>query len=150
GAYAVLPLSVFFTVSIQPDGPSLTFAFAALYHLILALRPDARAAVLLKAPIGKHEAAFLFFTTLLLLTKVSNAYVGAPLAYLLVSSAGWRSLLRPRTWIWGAIILLLTAAWYYYAKHSSSWTFGIWDDHARDNKWSNWKNISDVAAWRRI
>jgi hypothetical protein len=148
GTYAALPLSVFFTISIQPDGPALTFAFAAIYHLAALLGDSTPEAVFGWGAPRKHEIAFVVSAALLLLTKLSNAYVGLPLLFLLVHYAGWRAVLYPRPLVWLALTLSCTVGWYYYSKQVSLWSFGIWGDSS--SKWSGWDSVLDSAAWTRF
>lgn len=137
--FALLPMSVFFTASIQPEGPVLLLAFAFLYHL----------ASYLQRPRLLHEVLLVLCGALMLLTKISYAFVGLPVVYLLWQAGGWRRLLHPRSLVWGALILGLSGAWYYYIHETNTWSWGIWPNTG-NGKWSTLSLIRDGKNWDRF
>jgi hypothetical protein len=140
-AFGAAPLAIFFTRSPQPDGHSLSFAIGTVLCLERYLNSRRTRDIALTG----------VFAAVLLLSKVSNAYLGIVLVYMVVSRAGWGGLLRDvRLWIAGSAALAVAALWYWHA-HSFPWTFGIWRaDEPLDRKFSDLAVLSDVASWRRL
>src|SRR5690606_715699 len=138
-SYATLPIAVFFTVSIQPEGPGMFAAFATLYHVAAFVRSRRR----------RDEILGVVACCFMLATKLSFAYVLLPCAYLVLASEGWKALRTPRYWIWLVIIVGSAAAWYGYIRQTAAWSFGIWD-HATDDKWSTWKSLANPAIYWRL
>jgi 4-amino-4-deoxy-L-arabinose transferase-like glycosyltransferase len=131
--FSVLPLSIFFTRTPQPDGPALLFTCAFLFHLERWLQND-------KTSDGALSAVF---GALVFLIKISNAFLFFPAIYLIVRRHGWLgSLKRGRHWIWGIAILIPVVGWYAAASRHP-WTFGIWQD-----KYSTWAMFTDPKIWR--
>jgi Dolichyl-phosphate-mannose-protein mannosyltransferase len=136
--YSVLPLGVFFTKSIQPDGPSLAVAFAFLFYLTRWLSTRGRA----------DEVLVLGLGALLLAMKLPNAYVGAPAAYLIWERDGLRKLVRsPRYWLWVAAVCSVPIAWSLKTHAEAGWSFGIW---GRDTKWTDIGQWFDAPTWLRL
>ncbi len=138
--FSFLPVSIFFTRTIQPDGPSLLFAAAFLLFLSRVSRNTRGKLVLLAAALSG---------ALLLLTKVSNAYVALPGLYLVLTRMGWKRALRDiGLWLVLAGILIPNIAWYAHA-HGFGWTFGIWGDGV-DNKFSNQGLLLSTKTWKDL
>ncbi|WP_246099100.1 ArnT family glycosyltransferase [Persicimonas caeni] len=138
-ALCLLPLSIYFTRTIQPDGPSLFFGIAFLYHLLVWLEDDRLADAVLSG----------VFATLVLLLKLSNGFLVFPALYLFISRKGLVGALRtPQYWLWGVAILVPVAAWSLYA-HDFPWTFGIWGNRS-GSKFTDWQIFSDPATWRKL
>jgi hypothetical protein len=138
-AFALLPLSIYFTRTPQPDGPSLALAAACLYH---ATRfADART--------WRQAALAGTFGALLVLQKISNGYVGFVAAYIVLSQVGVRTALRDRK-VWAIVLAVLVPVglWHLHAR-SFAWTFGVWGDGA-DNKFSGASLLLNVARWREL
>jgi hypothetical protein len=140
-AFAAAPMGIFFTRSPQPDGHSLSFAIGSVLVLERYLNR------------GRNRDALLtcLFVAVLLLSKVSNAYLGILLAYMALSRLGMRGLLRDwRLWLAGALACAVTAAWYWHA-HSFAWTFGIWRaDEPLDKKFADVQAFADPESWKRL
>lgn len=137
--YATLPLAVFFTVSIQPEGPGMLAAFATLYHVAAFMRFRRR----------RDEIIAVAAGCFMLATKLSFAYVLLPCVYLVLASDGWKALRSPRYWVWLTLVIGSALAWYLYIRETSAWSFGIWD-HPTDDKWSTWKFITNPAVYKRL
>ena len=132
---SVLPLSLYFTRTVQPEAPSLFFSMAFLYHLLRWLESDSRTQGVLSAALG----------ALVLLQKISNAVLLAPALYLIIAQVGCRrALRRPWLWVWGLAVLLPAVAWYINAHHQP-WGFGIWFG---SGKYSAWKDINSAETWK--
>jgi hypothetical protein len=138
-AFAVFPLSIFFSRAIMPDGPSLALGIATLYHLQAFLEDRRR----------RDEILTVVLAAVLLLCKISNAYIAFPFVYLLCRREGvLKAAMTPRYWIWAVLIAIPVYAWYAYAR-TAPWTFGIWD-HPTKNKFSSWNSLTDWSLWRRF
>ncbi len=131
--FSVLPLSIFFTRTPQPDGPALLFACAFLFHLDRWLESE-------KVSEGALSA---LFGALVFLLKISNAFLFFPAIFLIVHRHGWLgSLRRWQNWVWGVAILVPVVAWYATVRRHP-WTFGIWKD-----KYSSWEQFSELKIWQ--
>lgn len=133
-AFSTLPLAAYFTVSPQPDGPSLFFAVALLFHLDRWMERWRPRDGILSACLG----------ALMLLLKVSNGVHLFVALYLAVSRLGVRGVTRRWTmWLWALVVLLPAAGWYAYAHASFEYSFGIYDD-----KIANLEQMLDLGAWK--
>lgn len=131
--FSALPLSMYFTRTIQPDGPALFFSCGLLYHLTRWVDSDQK----------RHDLLSAVFASLAFLQKISTGYLLFPVLYLIISTCGWkRSVLTVRYWVWGIAILCPVVAWYAYAS-KMPWTFGIWND-----KYSSFAQLYDLGVWR--
>lgn len=131
--FGVLPVSAFFTRTVQPDGPALFFSCAFVYHLASWMDGGPKA----------HAVASCIFAALTFLQKISGGFLFIPAIYLIVARRGFiASLLQWRLWAWGIGILVPVAAWHVHAR-SNPWTFGIWKD-----KYSTLSQLTDLNLWR--
>ncbi len=134
-SFSVLPLSIFFTRTIQPESPSLFFSVAFLYHLLLWLERNKQL----------HGALSAAFAALCFLQKIYSAFLFFPAIYLIIAHKGvWGSLKGVRFWIWGVAILLPVAAWYYHS-HGAPWSFGIWGG---SGKYASMELITAPKFWK--
>ncbi|MGM0559210.1 MAG: glycosyltransferase family 39 protein, partial [Myxococcota bacterium] len=137
--FCALPLSIFFTRTIQPDGPSLFFGIAFLYHLLVWLEDDQLA----------HGVLSGVLACLVLLLKLSNGYLGFVALYLFISRKGLVGALKtPKYWVWGFAVLAPVAAWSLHA-HEFPWSFGIWGERS-GSKFTDWQIFTDPAIWRKL
>ncbi len=139
-AFCSAPLAIFFTRSPQPDGQSLSVAIASVLCLARYLNH------------GRARDAWLTCACLsaLLLMKISNAYLGVPLAYLVLSQRGARAALRDlRVWIVAIVACAAAVAWYWHA-HSFAWSFGIWAESPHDKKFASVGLLQDFAKWKKL
>ncbi|MBA2661090.1 MAG: glycosyltransferase family 39 protein [Bradymonadaceae bacterium] len=138
-AFSLLPLSVFFTRTIQPDGPALFFSTAFLYHLLTWLKDDRL----------QHGVLSALFGAVVFLLKISNAFLFFPAIYLFVTRKGlWQSIKTPRHWAWGFAIIVPVIAWYMYAR-GFAWSFGVWGDRG-SSKFTNWELFTSATIWRTL
>lgn len=138
-ALALLPLAIFFTRTIQPDGPSLFFATGFLYHLLRWVEEDA----------PKHGALSCLFGALAMLIKISNGYLLFPAVFLFISRRTlWGALKTPKYWAWGTLLLLPAAAWYFHA-HQFAWSFGIWGGSG-PSKFATAALLTSPGTWRTL
>lgn len=118
-AFSTLPLAIYFTTTPQPDGPSLFFAVAMLFHLDRWMeRWRARDGIL---------SAIL--AAVLLLVKISNGLHLFVALYLAVNRLGVRGIVRRWSmWLWAVVVLVPAIAWYSYAHTHFAYSFGIYKD----------------------
>jgi hypothetical protein len=139
-AFAAAPLAIFFTRSPQPDGQSLSVAIATVWFLARYLNHRR----------WRDAAGTCVLASILLLMKISNAYLALVLAYMVLTQHGLRAALRNGPlWVAAIVACAVTAAWYWHA-HSFSWSFGIWSEVPRDKKFANFAMLSDPTAWQKL
>ena len=139
--FAVLPLSVFYGRSIQPE--SLLLACSALaLERGLAWRHSGRYRDLALATVGLTGAVLI---------KVLPAFwLGLPLlwlAWLRYGPAVWR---RLELWLVAAVALGLTGAWYWHALQlflQTGLSFGFWGSGA--NRYS-WAELLGLSYWGNL
>lgn len=137
--FTILPLSIFFTRTIQPDGPSLFFAVGFLYHLMRWLEEDD----------PKHGTLSCLFGALVMVIKISNGYLLFPAIYLFISRKTLVGALKtPKYWAWGIFLLLPSMAWYFHA-HQFAWTFGIWGSSG-PSKFATRELLISPEVWRKL
>jgi hypothetical protein len=138
-ALSALPFGIFFTRSPQPDGPSLLFATACLFHLTRYGQATRTRDALWAA----------FWGLLLLLIKISNGYLLPVALYVLAHERGLRATLRDRrVWLMVFALALPVGAWYWHA-HRQPWSFGIWGDTS-DDKFTTFALFIKSAMWREM
>ncbi len=136
-AFSVLPLSIFFTRTIQPDGPALFFSVGFLYHLLVWLEDGHL----------RDGVASAVLCSLVLLIKISNGFLFFPAVYLFISRKGLLgSLKTPKYWVWGVLILVTVALWYWHARQFA-WSFGIWGDRGA-SKFTSMGIFTNPGTWR--
>jgi 4-amino-4-deoxy-L-arabinose transferase-like glycosyltransferase len=103
--YGFAPLNVFAGRSFMPDVPSLSLALIGLYFFLRWIDN------------GKSVPLSLAAVTISLsiLIKVTSIVIGAPLFFLAWRKWGWDFLRRPGLWLFAAITLLPSVAWYWHA-----------------------------------
>lgn len=161
-AFSVFPLSIFFTRTVQPDGPALCFAVGLLFHLECWLGPidGAHANSSKQPPRWLHPVGAAALASLALLVKISNAFMGVPALYVILRRRGLLGSLRsPALWMWGVVTLLPVVLWYRHAREFA-WSFGIWGDRgaskftdsAYAQNWEIWKRlgerqVNEILTW---
>lgn len=108
--FALLPLCIYYGRTIQPDSMMLLCSAAGI-NLMLRWSMTGRAALL---------AASCACITLACLLKLPTLYLGLPVAWLAWRRLGWRMLLSPALWAYGAVVLVAVAAWYWHAYRLGS------------------------------
>jgi len=103
--YSFAPLNVFAGRSFMPDVPSLSLALIGLYFFLRWI-DDERPMLFAGAAIA---------ISLALLIKLPTAVVGAPLLFLVWQKWRWNFLKRPSLWLFAAITVLPSVAWYWHA-----------------------------------
>lgn len=149
-AFSAFPLSIFFTRTVQPDGPALCFAVGLLFHLDRWLDPIVTlASSRSRRPAWLHAVASAMFASLALLVKVSNAFMGLPAIYVILRRRGLVGSLRDVSlWLWGAGALVPVVLWYRHAR-DFAWSFGIWGDRGA-SKFTDAAYAGDLQVWKRL
>jgi len=150
-AFSVLPLSIFFTRTVQPDGPSLCFAVGMLFHLDSWL--DRGRSSVTREPTRWRQSLHAFasgaFASLALLVKISNAFMGVPAVYVILRRQGLVGAVRNASlWVWGVFALLPVVFWYRHAREFA-WSFGIWGDRGA-SKFTDIAYAKDLEIWKRL
>ena len=107
--YSFAPLGVMASRCFMPDVPSLSLSIIGL-TLFLRWTEFNRPALLLVAALA---------TSLAILIKVPTVLIGVPLAVIAFERFGFAALRRPALWIFAAITLLPSLAWYWHAHRIS-------------------------------
>src|SRR5438128_3794065 len=103
--YSFAPLNVFAGRSFMPDVPSLSLALIGLYFF---LRCIARGRPMFFVGVA-------IAISLALLIKLPTAVIGAPLLFFVWQKWRWNFLKRPSLWLFAAITVLPSVAWYCHA-----------------------------------
>ena len=103
--YAFAPGNVFAGRSFMPDVPSLSLALIGLYFFLRWIND------------GKSRAFFLAAITISLsiLTKPTSVVIAAPLLFLVWQKWRWNFAKRCDLWLFAAIMVLPSVAWYWHA-----------------------------------
>ncbi len=135
--FSTLPLSVFFTRTVQPDGPGIFFIVACYYYLDLWLVEGRK----------RHFFASVALGAGVVLIKISFAFFLAPAAYFFFWRRGFAAAFKRATsYMWLLMVVLPSVGWYSYA-HRFPWTFGIWPGR-EGNKFSTLDGIiRDAPGW---
>lgn len=103
--YGFAPLNLFAGREFMPDVPSLSLALIGLYFFLRWI-DDQRSTSFCTA------AALI---SLSILIKLPTATIGAPLLYLTWQKFRWNLFRQPSLWLFAAIALLPSLAWYWHA-----------------------------------
>jgi 4-amino-4-deoxy-L-arabinose transferase-like glycosyltransferase len=123
--YSFAPLNLFAGREFMPDIPSLSLALIGLYsfHRWVAKSELAAGRVHVAAATGPdrptRSASFLASAALIslsLLIKLPTAVIGAPLLCFCWQKWRWKFLQQRALWLFAAIALLPSAAWYWHAE----------------------------------
>jgi len=103
--YSFAPLNVFAGRSFMPDVPSLSLALLGLYFFLRWIESGKLTPYLVSA----------IAISLALLIKLPSAIVGAPIFFLAWQKWRWNFLGRAALWLFAAITILPSVAWYWHA-----------------------------------
>src|SRR6266480_894747 len=103
--YSFAPLNVFAGRSFMPDVPSLSLAVIGLYFFLRWIDSEKSTSL--------FAAAIVI--SLSLLIKLPSAVIAAPFLFLVWQKWRWNFLRRPSLWLFAAITILPSAAWYWHA-----------------------------------
>jgi len=137
--YAILPLSIFYGRTVQPESLVTASCLGSLYFFkrwLVALEQEAN---------GSKHYALLFGSWVLaaiaiLLKVLPFVYLGWPLLYLAIVKFRGKLFLRADLWLYALSLFAVTAAWYVHA-HSifleTRLTFGFWSGDTDRYTWSS-------------
>ncbi len=139
--YAILPLSVFYGRTVQPESLVMMSTLGGLYFF--------------KRWTVREEKWDLVFSwglsAIALLTKVLPlVYLGIPLLFLAVLKFRVRIFRRLDLWIYAIALLAVTFAWYHHAHQiylDTGLTFGFWSD---DTDRYSWADLLSLKYWSDI
>jgi len=103
--YSFAPLNVFAGRSFMPDIPSLSLALIGLYFFLRWIDSEKSTSL--------FAAAIVI--SLSLLIKLPSAVIAAPFLFLVWQKWRWHFLRRPSLWLFAAITILPSTAWYWHA-----------------------------------
>jgi 4-amino-4-deoxy-L-arabinose transferase-like glycosyltransferase len=103
--YSFAPLNVFAGRSFMPDVPSLSLALIGLYFFLRWIDSEKSTSL--------FAAAIVI--SLALLIKLPSAIIAAPFLFLVWQKWRWNFLRRPALWLFAAITILPSTAWYWHA-----------------------------------
>lgn len=107
--YSFAPLNVFAGRSFMPDVPSLSLALIGLYFFLRWIDSEKSTSL--------FAAAIVI--SLALLIKLPSAIIGAPLLFLVWQKWRWNFVRQPLLWLFAAITILPSIAWYWHAHQIS-------------------------------
>lgn len=139
--YALLPLSVFYGRTVQPESLVMMSTLGGLYFF---KRWTVRES-------WRDLAGSWVFSAIALLTKVLPLiYLGIPLLFLAVVKYRGRVFRRWELWVYAIALLAVTFAWYYHARQiylDTGLTFGFWSD---DTDRYSWTDLLSLQYWLDI
>ncbi|PZO57998.1 MAG: hypothetical protein DCF15_06180, partial [Phormidesmis priestleyi] len=140
--YAILPLSVFYSRTIQPESLVIMSSIGGLYFFKRWLRNDYKKMDLL------ISWGFVAIATLLKVLPI--VYLGLPLLFLAALQFRYKLFLRWDLWLYALGILGVTAAWYIHAHNiflDTGLTFGFWSG---DTDRYSWASLLTFQYWQDI
>ncbi len=139
--YAILPLSVFYGRTIQPESLVVMSSLGGLYFF--------------KRWLGSEKWGDLVFSwglvaIAILLKVLPVIYLGLPLFFLAFIKYKAKLFLRLDLWLYALGLLTITAAWYIHAHQiflDTGLTFGFWSD---DTDRYEWGTLLSLQYWSDI
>jgi 4-amino-4-deoxy-L-arabinose transferase-like glycosyltransferase len=107
--YAFAPLSVATSRAFMPDMPSLALALGGMFFYVRWLDSER----------GRELLFAAILVALALLVKVTTALIAAPLFYVTWQRFGPHLIRDRRLWLFAAIALLPSCAWYWHAHQTA-------------------------------
>ena len=139
--YAILPLSVFYSRTVQPESLVMMSTLCGLYFFKRWTVRENKWDLLLSWG----------FSAIASLTKVLPiVYLGIPLLFLAVVKYRWRVVRRWDLWLYAIALLGVTFAWYAHAHQiylETGLTFGFWSD---DTDRYSWADLLLIKYWSDI
>ena len=145
--YAVLPLSIFYGRTVQPESLVIAGTLGSLYFFkrwLIALDES------------NQSRPFLLFVSwvwaaiALLLKVLPLIYLGLPLLYLAAVKFKTRIFLRLDLWLYALSLIAVTAVWYFHAHQiylDTGLTFGFWSG---DTDRYTWASLLSFKYWLDI
>ena len=107
--YSFAPLHLMASRCFMPDAPSLGLSIIGLYLFLRWTETDRPALFVWAA----------FVLSLAILIKIPTALIGVPLAVIALARFGRSAFCHGHLWVFAAIVLLPSAAWYWHAHRIS-------------------------------
>lgn len=139
GLWMLLPLSVYYGRSIQPEA-TLSLGLAA--GMWWMARWSRGGSWWLLAPSGVGIA-------LACAMKVPTLYIGLPIALLCWQRLGWRFVRDPRLWAYAAGVVALPVLWHWHARTLGAES-GVRFMFTEWGSWGRWKESLTLAYWNRL
>jgi 4-amino-4-deoxy-L-arabinose transferase-like glycosyltransferase len=138
--YSFAPLNIFAGRSFMPDVPSLSLALIGLYFFLRWIDNE--------QPASFVWAAFAILLALLI--KLPTAIIGASLLFLVWQKWRWNFLRQPALWLFAAMTILPSVAWYWHAHQIADrfyphHFFGAGGFRIEDFAWY-WKTARSTAT----
>lgn len=130
--FALNPLVVEVSTSIQPEGLMLFAYIAAVYFFVRWLKT------------GKNGDFWpaVVMTALTLLAKAPSAHIGSFLGVLLIQKYGLDVIKQGKVWIFGVLSVMPSALWYFHAKNLWT-TYGNSLGVSNEYHWIGWDFFTD-------
>jgi hypothetical protein len=152
--YAVLPANIFFSSVFMPEPLMLMSIVYGLYFFVNWIENEKETDFYLSA----------FFISISILVKIVTLYIGLPLLYLACQKymtnlpsplgrvgRGLKFLTSFKLWLYAALVLLPSAAWYYHAHMllvNGGVTFNIWGFGT--DKWGNFELLLSPSFYNGL
>ncbi len=145
--YAILPLSVFYSRTVQPESLVLMGGLGGLYFFKRSLASATLSQRQRWIDLG-ISGGFVAIAALLKVLPI--VYLGLPLLFLAAVKYRYKLFLRWELWLYALGILGVTAAWYIHAHNiflDTGLTFGFWSGDT--NRYS-WASLLSFKYWLDI
>lgn len=129
--YAVLPLSVFYGRTVQPESLVMMSSLGGLYFFERWLGQEKPVDLLV---------SWIFVTVAVLVKVLPLVYIGIPLLFLAFIKYRARLFLRLDLWLYALGVLGTVALWYIHAHHiflETGLTFGFWSGETDRYSWAS-------------
>jgi hypothetical protein len=143
--YAILPLSVFYGRTVQPESLVMMCGLGGLYFFKRSLAQRSRSQRWIDLGVS---GGFVAIAALLKVLPI--VYLGLPLLYLAAVKYRYKLFVRWELWLYALSILGVTAAWYIHAHNiflETGLTFGFWSG---DTDRYSWASLLSVKYWLDI
>lgn len=140
--YAILPLSVFYSRTVQPESLVIMSSLGGLYFFKRWLRHDHQRIDLF--------VSWIFVAIATLLKVLPIVYLGLPLLFLASLKFKYKLFLRWDLWLYALGIFGVTAVWYIHAHNiflDTGLTFGFWSG---DTDRYSWTSLLSLKYWLDI
>ncbi|MGB3296795.1 MAG: glycosyltransferase family 39 protein [Phormidesmis sp.] len=140
--YAILPLSVFYSRTVQPESLVIMSSLGGLLFFKRWLGDERHRIYLL--------VSWVFVAIAALLKVLPIVYLGLPLLFLAAVKFRYRLFLRWDLWLYALGVLGVTAAWYIHAHNiflETGLTFGFWSG---DTDRYSWASLLTAQYWLDI
>ena len=144
--YAILPLSVFYSRTVQPESLVMMSSLGGLYFFKRWCAANPSHSLQRKDLL----ISWVFVAIATLLKVLPIVYLGLPLLFLAALKFRYKLFLRWDLWLYALGILGITAAWYVHAHNiflDTGLTFGFWSG---DTDRYTWTSLLSLKYWLDI